>query len=1212
MGWNNPAIPWNEMERILSGRGSGSPADPVASDPVASDPVASGGPEPAGRPGPPAHPEPQERPEHLRSAPLETTAEPEHLSSDRVPYAELHAHSHYSFLDGASSPEALVEEALRLGLDGIALTDHDGFQGAPRFAEAAATAAIRAAKELEQARADDPAAPARPELLTVYGAELSLGLDEPQLGVADPTGAHLLVLAHGVGGYHRLSSAITEAQLAGGEKGRPYYELEALAEASGGEWAVLTGCRKGTVRQALEAASNRADGEAAAARELDRLVALFGRDRVFVELTDHGHPGDDVRCDRLAALAAQAELPTVATTAAHAANLEDTELAEAMAAIRSRRSLDQLDPFLPASAGARLRSGRSMLRRFARHPDAVTRTAEVAKQLAFPLRAAKPKLPRLEVPEGHTQMSWLRELVRRGAEERYRMPDPTISARLEQELAVIEQQDFPGYFLVVHDIVGFARDRGILCQGRGSAANSAVCYVLRITDVDSIHYQLPFERFLSSMREEEPDIDVDFDSERREEVIQYVYERYGRRNAAQVANVISYRPKNAVRDAAKALGHDPDAQRMIGKELDRHTSFRDPLPEGSPIPSEVWKLAKRLHKAPRHLGIHSGGMVLTERPVGEVCPIEHARMPGRTVLQWDKDDCASMGLVKFDLLGLGMLSALQRTMDLAEEATGERWTLATLPKDEPGVYDMLCRGDAIGVFQLESRAQLNTLPRLRPRRFYDLVIEIALIRPGPLQGGAIHPYLRRRNEEEPVTYPHPCLEPVLKRTLGVPLFQEQLMQMAQAVGGCSAEDADLLRRAMGSKRGIERIESLKETLFEGMAKNGISYDTAKSIYAQIESFANFGFAESHSISFALLVYASAWFKLHYPAAFLIGLLRSQPMGFYAPRSLVEDARRHGVEVLAADVQHPTVSASLEPRADGAGGRTGGRTSPSDSSSNNNNNNPGEDRPAPTGRDACVQPEQPPPGPFDPDAPDRSASHRRDGAYAVRLGLSSIRGVDEATAQRIVDARATGSFADLADLARRADLDRGQLEALATAGACESLAVNRREALWNAAPAADNRERFLPGIAVHVQPPLLPLLSEKEQSDLDLWSTGIVSGRHPMAMVREDLDRRGVCRSDALRRVRHGSLVRVAGLVTHRQRPSTASGVTFLTLEDESGTANVVIWAAVWQRFQRIARGSPALLITGTLERSAEGLPNVIAGGFESIPAPVGVSSRDFQ
>ncbi|MBO1901162.1 error-prone DNA polymerase [Leucobacter weissii] len=1167
MRWNNTPIPWREFERRLSGRGATEAEErgAAAGETTAPDVTA------------PAETAPSAEP--VTRAPI-------------MPYAELHAHSHYSFLDGASSPEQLVAEATRLGLVGLALTDHDGFAGAARFAEAAEAAETRARKEAEEAeRERRPLSERKPALLTVYGAELSLGLDAPQLGAADPAGTHLLVLARGAEGYHRLAAAITEAQLNGGEKGRPSYNLEALSAASGGEWAILTGCRKGAVRRALDGAGNRSDGEAAARRELDRLTALFGVDRVHVELTDHGHPEDSSRNTRLAALADEFRLPTIVTGNAHYATRPEAALAEAMAAVRARRSLDELDPYLPASGMAHLRSGDAMLRRFAQHPDAIARTVPLARELAFPLRAARPRLPKLEVPEGHTQMSWLRRLVRDGAEYRYGSPLPEHAReRLERELAVIEQKDFPGYFLIVHDLVREARERGILCQGRGSAANSAVCYVLRITEVDAIFYNLPFERFLSSLRDEEPDIDVDFDSERREQIIQYVYETYGRRNAAQVANVISYRPKAAIRDAAKALGYSPGQQRAWTKAMERWSAVDDP---DSPVPLPVQQLARQFLGAPRHLGIHSGGMVLTERPVGEVCPIEHARMEDRTVLQWDKDSCETMGLVKFDLLGLGMLSALQKTMDLVAAGTGEKWTLATIPREEPGVYDLLCRADAIGVFQLESRAQLNTLPRLRPREFYDLVIEIALIRPGPIQGGAVHPYLRRRSGQEPIAYPHPTLEPVLERTLGVPIFQEQLMQMATAVGGCSAEDADLLRRAMGSKRGEERIDSLKATLFAGMKENGIEGDEADRLYEQIRSFADFGFAESHSISFALLVYVSAWFKLHYPAAFLTGLLQSQPMGFYSPRELVEDARRHGVRVLPPDVQRPRVHAELEPAEDAGESPAATTGSP--------------------GLDACLDPQQPPTGAFAPGSPDTSGAHRRDGAFAVRLGLTGVRGIEAAVAARIAAARTRGGpFSDLADLARRADLDRARIEALAAAGACDGLGLGRREALWSAGPAADNRERFLPGIAVHVQPPLLPLLSAAEQTDLDLWMTGIPFGAHPLALMRDALDARGTVRSDRVRRAAPGGLVEVAGLVTHRQRPGTASGIVFVTLEDEAGSVNVVTWRDVWARYRIVARSAPALMVRGILERSPEGVVNVIAEHFEPLAAPTGISSRDFR
>ncbi|UOQ55789.1 error-prone DNA polymerase [Leucobacter allii] len=1207
MRWTNPPLPWREFERKLS-------APPA--------PSAIPGSSPSTTPSPPrAAAEPAPRP----PAPRDRIAE----ARKAVPYAELHVHSHFSFLDGASSPDALYTEAAELGLAGIALTDHDGFYGAAAFAAAADAAAETAAAEAadraaasageaeaaaaDAADASRTAAAALP--LTVYGAELSLGLDAPQLGVADPAGTHLLALARGPAGYHRLSGAITEAQLAGGEKGRPVYDLEALAGAADGSWAILTGCRKGAVRRALARASTREAGETAALAELDRLIALFGRENVHVELTHHGHPGDDPMNDRLLALAAARGLPAVATGNVHYATAAQAPLAESMAAVRARRSLDELDPHLPASGAAHLRSGAAMLRRFARTPDAIARTVPLAEELAFPLRAARPRLPKLDVPAGHTQMSWLRRLVEEGAAARYGAAlSDRHRDRLRRELAVIERKDFPGYFLIVHDLVREARERRILCQGRGSAANSAVCYALRITEVDSVFYDLPFERFLSSLRDEEPDIDVDFDSERREEIIQYVYDAYGRRNAAQVANVISYRPKAAIRDAAKALGYSPGQQRAWTRGLERSSRI-DAEDAEHPIPMPVRRLAHQFLKAPRHLGIHSGGMVLTERPVGEVCPIEHARMDRRTVLQWDKDSCETMGLVKFDLLGLGMLSALQKTMDLVAAATGERWTLDTVPKEEAGVYDMLCRADAVGVFQVESRAQLNTLPRLLPREFYDLVIEIALIRPGPIQGGAVHPYLRRKSGADPVSYPHPKLEPVLERTLGVPLFQEQLMQMAVAVGNCSAEDADLLRRAMGSKRGQERIGRLKDKMFAGMAANGITGDEAAHLYGQIEAFASFGFAESHSISFALLVYVSSWFKLHYPAAFLAGLLRSQPMGFYSSRSLVEDARRHGVEVRPVDVQRSGAESGLEALAEPTATNSGGADSGGASDPRPAGRGAAGGPPpiaAATGLASCRADPQPPVGPFDADAPDTSGRHRRDGALAVRLGLTEVRGIERAVAERIVAARADGPFADLADLARRADLDRPRLEALASAGACAGLGIDRREALWAAGPAADNRERYLPGIAVHVQPPLLPLLSDAEQTALDLWTTGIATGAHPLALLRDGLDARGVVRSDRALRTRSGALVEVAGLVTHRQRPGTAGGVTFLTLEDEAGTVNVVTWAKVWARYRRIAHGAPALIVRGVLERSPEGVLNVIAESFAELAAPAGVSSRDFR
>jgi error-prone DNA polymerase len=1105
MGWQNPPMPWGELERRLSGRSS-VPPDP----------------------GPVTRKRKPYRPEHDVEGP----------AIPATPYAELHCHSNFSFLDGASGPDRLVEEAIRQGLHGLALTDHDGFYGAPLFAETAQHYNRHGLR-----------------LRTVYGAELSLGLTAPQNGVADPEGDHLLVLAEGVSGYHRLAAAMTDAHLRGDEKGRPVYDLEEVAAHGRDHWVVLTGCRKGAVRRAL---ARRGDPAA----ELDRLTALFGHDRVVVELVDHGLPGDAEANDALAVLAADHGLPLVASNNVHHATPRDHRLASAMAAVRARRSLAEMDGWLPASGAACVRSGQEMARRFARYPGAVARTVELADQLGFDLQKAQPRLPKLGIPDGHTPSTWLRVLVEEGFATYYAGEPHAAEARerIEHELQIITGKDFAGYFVIVHDIVAFARSRGILCQGRGSAASSAVCYALGITAIDSVRYRLPFERFISAHRDDEPDIDVDFDSDRREEVIQWVYDRYGRRNAAQVANVISYRPKMAVRDAAKALGHAPGQQDAWSKQVDSWSAVVGG--EDTGIPAPVVRLADQLLRAPRHLGIHSGGMVLTERPIGEVCPIERARMDRRTVLQWDKDSCAFMGLVKFDLLGLGMLGALDHMIRMAADALGEEWTLQSLPKEEPAVYDMLCRADSIGVFQVESRAQVGTLPRLRPRQFYDLAIEIALIRPGPIQGGAVHPYIRRAMGREPVSYAHPDLVPVLERTLGVPLFQEQLMQMAIALGDCTPDDADLLRRAMGSKRGIERIEKIEDKLYRGMAKRGLVGEVADQIYLKIKSFANFGFAESHALSFALLVYASSWFKLHYPAAFLAGLLRAQPMGFYSPQSLVGDARRHGVEVLRPDVLRSGAQAGLE--------LTGA--------------------PGPTGLDSCLAREHEP-TPYDESAPDPTTTHRRDGGYAVRLGLDSVRGIGSEVAGRIVAAREQHPFADMVDLSRRAGLTAAQLEALATAGACACFGLGRREALWHAGftESADQ----LAGAAPVAAAPALPGMDAVELTMADLWATKVSPDDHPLTHLRGLLRQHGVHSVAGLAEVDSGRRVHVAGLVTHRQRPGTAGGVTFLNLEDETGMLNVVCSQGVWRRHRRVARTVSALVVRGILERQ-DGVMNLVA------------------
>ncbi len=797
-------------------------------------------------------------------------------------YGELHAHSGFSFLDGASDPEELVAEAARLGLTGLALTDHHGLYGVVRFAEAARALGVA----------------------TVFGAELTIDADDDRVGVADPSGEHLVVLARSPQGYRALSTLLAEAHLRRGEKGAPRFTLAEVAAARR-DWVVLSGCRKGPLTRALVEAGPRASG-----RALERLVDAFGRDDVVVELWDHGAPDDVARNDVLAELAVRRGLAVVATNNVHYATPDAFARANVLSAIRARRSLEAMQGWLEAAPLAHLRSDAEQRRRFARWPGVVDLAGELSAQLAFDLRLVAPNLPPFATPPGMDEQTYLEELVEGGAARRYGARGaervPGAWRQIDHELAVIRQLGFAGYFLTVWDITEFCQRENIYCQGRGSAANSAVCYSLGITNADAVRLNLFFERFLSPARDGPPDIDVDIESGRREEVIQYVYARYGRRHAAQVAAVITYRPRSALRDVARAFGYCEDEANAIRDRVDRHTM----TPLGPDVPELVTTMAAQLLERPRHLGIHSAGMVLCDRPVIEVCPVEWGRTPGRSVLQWDKDDCAAIGLVKFDLLGLGMLDALHRAVDQVQAFHGVTLDLGSLPQ-ESAVYDLLCEADTVGVFQVESRAQMATLPRVRPRCFYDLVIEVALIRPGPIQGRAVNPYIRRRRGEEPVTYLHPRLEPILRRTLGVPLFQEQLMEMAVAVAGFSPAEADELRQAMAAKRSAARMLKLKSRFYAGMAVNGIGGAAADELFDALSAFANFGFPESHSVSFAHLVYCSAWIKHHYPAAFLASLLNAQPLGFWSPQSLVADARRHGVRVRRPDVNASGVGATLE-------------------------------------------------------------------------------------------------------------------------------------------------------------------------------------------------------------------------------------------------------------------------------------------------------------
>ncbi len=1227
---------------------------------------------------------------------------------DGVPYAELHAHSAFSFLDGASHPEELAAEGARLGLKALAITDHDGLYGVVRFSEAAKKVGLK----------------------TAFGAELHLPLVstgstgtrgapvlDPPTGIPDPRATHLLVLARGDQGYRNLSRAIGAAHLDAGVKGAANYTLEGLGEASAGEWLVLTGCRKGAVRQALipplsagylssrnvsrgqisstqREGLNRTDRLAAARRELDLLTDTFGRDNVAVEITATGDPRDADLHAALALLAQEARLPLVATTAAHYARPRDSDLAGALAAVRARSSLDDLDGWLPGAPTAHLRSGAEMARLHRLHPQAVPTAAALGAECAFDLDLIAPNLPPYDVPPGHDEATWLRVLAYQGAERRYGPREGSEKAwkQIDYELEIIIRLGFPGYFLVVYDIVEFCRTHGILAQGRGSAANSAVCYALGITAVDAVKYGLLFERFLAEARNGPPDIDVDIESVRREEVIQHVYDKFGRTHAAQVANVISYRPRSAVRDAARALGYDIGQQDAWSKSIERwgtlkpratpavsgstvpdgetaagpstppsatpqnktaakdaqlaalwgpreprphagHAStgspgiFRDVLVEdqrapGEPrpsraddthdvvpfrtppsaveegeIPDDVLDLADRMLRLPRHLGIHSGGMVMCDRPVIEVVPVEWARMEGRTVLQWDKEDCADAGLVKFDLLGLGMLTAIRYAFEFIEAYTGERLELHSLPEDDPLVYDLLCAADTVGVFQVESRAQMATLPRLQPRDFYSIVVEVALIRPGPIQGGSVHPYIERARGRQEVTYPHELLEPTLKRTLGVPLFQEQLMQMAIDVAGFTPTESDQLRRAMGSKRSVERMEALRERFYAGMTANGIEPDKQDEIFEKLKAFADFGFPESHAYSFAYLVYASAWLKVHHPAAFYAGLLAAQPMGFYSPQSLAADARRHGVRVLRPSVAESQVLASVERLPDGGAGRVGG-------DGHGEGGDSPRAEPVETGDHAVA------PGPGAGSGSNRMV----DKQLAVRMGLESVRGIGKDKAEEIVAARAAvgpSGFASLRDLVQRVELSTAQLEALATGGALESFGVERRAGLWAAGALGQEGPTTLPGVSVGVDAPTLPGMSELELSQADSWATGVTPDSYPTQHVRPGLEAAGVLTVAQALVTEAGRRIAVGGVVTHRQRPGTAGGVTFLSLEDETGLLNVICTVGLWQRFRKVARSASAMVVRGRIE-SADGAVNLLAEHLSTLSLEVPSRSRDFR
>ncbi|MBF4552966.1 error-prone DNA polymerase [Corynebacterium suicordis] len=1081
-----------------------------------------------------------------------------------VPFAELHACSAYNFLRGASEPEEIVEQAVELGISALGCVDRDGFYGAARFAAAAAERGVP----------------------TVFGAELSIDGAEA---------AALTVLCRGQEGYRRLSRLMTDAHMADRDKDVVVYPpVEEIARYAFDEheqchWLIVLGWEM--------------------RRRTKELVRTFGADNCVVELVHTMQPVDVDHNDELHVLAMEYGLREIVSSAPTCANPQRARLAGVKRALHERKDVRAAETITHPLGGAWMRSGAEMMRLAGDNQwlrDAVATTVEVARECTFTLNLIAPQLPHFPVPEGHTEMSWLREVTARGATVRYGARpkeagpekqegvDQSTSATarawatIDRELLTIEKLGFPGYFLIVHDIVSFCHSADILCQGRGSAANSAVCFALGITNVDAVAAGLLFERFLSPERDGPPDIDVDIESGRREEAIQYVYARYGRDNAAQVANVITYRRKGALRDAARALGYAPGQV--------------DAWARGTEEPPElVSTVAGQLKGQPRHLGIHSGGMVICDRPTAEVVPTEWARMENRSVVQWDKDDCATVGLVKFDLLGLGMLEAIHHALDQVRTHRGGRnielWRLDPVEKE---VYDMLTRADAIGVFQVESRAQLNTLPRLRPRTFYDLVVEVALIRPGPIQGGSVHPYIRRRNGEEPVVFDHPCLEPALSKTLGIPLFQEQLMQVVVDAAGFSGAEADTLRRAMGSKRSPEKMEQLRQRFYNGLREtNGITGEVADRLWDKIVAFASYGFPESHAQSFASLVYYSAWLKHHYPAEFCVALLRAQPMGFYSPQSLIADARRHGVRILPVHINESDVQA-----------------------------------------DAVIDFSTPPPTTNTPRGIHGLGRGTAEPVGALRMGLASIKGIGKDVATRIVEVRERlGEYRTISDLSREADLTVAQVEHLARAGALEPLGMSRRQAVWAAGIAATERAGMLPGTS-HVDAPVLPGMSSFELAAADLASTGVTPDGHPVELLRGFLNtwheqpirtgakagqKRGgvpVVASEKLLEIPDGTRIRVGGMVTHRQRPMTAGGAVFFGLEDETGMANVMVTSGLWTK-QRIEALSTRLVVIRGIVHNATGAASVTADLLEPVEpelvaagmgqaARLGSRSRDFQ
>jgi error-prone DNA polymerase len=1039
-------------------------------------------------------------------------------------YVELHAASAFSFLEGASQPEEMIKQAADLEMQAMALLDRNGVYGSVRFHTSGKRNGVRAHVGAEIA-------------VSSLGARWTPPAWLPHQYAAEP--ARLPLLCKSRTGYQNLCQLITQFKMREKTKVEGAATLDDLRQYSAG-LVCLTGGEEGPLAAALVKG-----GEEAGRETVEQLVGIFGHENVYVELQRHYEREEEWRNQAALSIASSLHLHTLATNGVRYATAYDREVLDLFTAVRHHTELDQAGRLLALNSQRHLRPAREMARLFDDIQGAVANTIELSSRLQFELSDLGYEFPRYPVPDGETMDSFLKKRVAEGVMRRYgpkndRSLLEKAKKQVEHELSLIARLGFAGYFLIVWDIVQFCKQNGILIQGRGSAANSAVCYALEITAIDPVGMELLFERFLSESRGEWPDIDLDLPSEdKREQAIQYVYQRYGELGAAMTANVIAYRGKSAAREVGKALGFDRESLGRLsslisqwewrGKTDTMAHSFQNAgFDLKHPRIAKYLELCMRIQDLPRHLGQHSGGMVICQGQLNCVVPLERASMPGRTVVQWDKEDCADLGIIKVDLLGLGMMAVLNDCLELIPQHYGEQVDLAQLPEDEE-VYRVLQRADTVGMFQVESRAQMASLPRNNPTRFYDLVVQVAIIRPGPIVGKMMHPYMRRRQKKEAVAYPHPSLEPVLKRTLGVPLFQEQLLRIAMTVANFSGAEAEELRRAVGMRRSWERMKNLEVKLRAGMTANGIDAKTQENIVENISSFALYGFPESHAASFALIAYASAYLKVKYLAAFTCAILNNQPMGFYAPTVLVKDAQRHGLRVKPIDVEVSDWPCTIE--------------------------------------------------------------HEPDGLLSLRLGLGYAKGLRRQSADALVTSRLQdGPFCSADDLTLRVPtLNRKELTLLARIGALNKLdeIAHRRDALWQVdragnieGPLLRQKSEWLRDSSENF---LLQQMSTEERLVSDYAGTGLTVGRHPMYYRRSELRRQQVLSAQELKMRKDGELVRTAGCVIARQRPGTAKGFIFLSMEDETGIANVIVTPDLYERERLVVTRSKFLLVEGPLQ-----------------------------